>query len=89
MHKPLRLILGGDPMAGRGVDQMIAAHGPQRPLAALQPYLAGVDLVGVNLECAITARNTRYAGPPKAFYFRARPAAVEVLRHAGSGREPA
>jgi poly-gamma-glutamate synthesis protein (capsule biosynthesis protein) len=84
-QRPLRLILAGDAMLGRGVDEVIAARGPDHPLAALRPCLADADLVGVNLECAITARDSRYAGPPKAFYFRARPAAVEVLRHAGVG----
>lgn len=81
----LRLLLGGDAMLGRGVDDAIARHGVNRPLAALRAHLAGADLFAVNLECAITAADTWYRGPPKAFYFRARPAAAELLRRAGVG----
>ncbi len=83
--RPLRLLLGGDAMLGRGVDDAIARDGVQAPLAALRSHLAGADLVAVNLECAITAADTWYRGPAKAFYFRARPAAAELLRRAGVG----
>lgn len=83
--RPLRLLLGGDAMLGRGVDDAIARHGVDWPLAALRSHLAGADLVAVNLECAITAADTWYRGPAKAFYFRARPAAAELLRRAGVG----
>ncbi|MFZ5491096.1 MAG: CapA family protein [Pseudomonadota bacterium] len=83
--RPLRLLLGGDAMLGRGVDDAIARQGVDRPLAALRAHLAGADLVAVNLECAITAADTWYQGPAKAFYFRARPAAAELLRRAGVG----
>jgi poly-gamma-glutamate capsule biosynthesis protein CapA/YwtB (metallophosphatase superfamily) len=82
---PLRLLLAGDAMLGRGVDDMIARHGVDWPLAGLKPALAGADLFAVNLECAITAADTWYRGPAKAFYFRARPAAAELLRRAGVG----
>lgn len=83
--RPLRLLLGGDAMLGRGVDDAIARHGVDWPLAALRSHLAGADLVAVNLECAITAADTWYRGQAKAFYFRARPAAAELLRRAGVG----
>ena len=82
---PLRLLLAGDAMLGRGVDHMIARHGVDWPLAGLKPALAGADLVAVNLECAITGADIWYQGPAKAFYFRARPAAAELLRRAGVG----
>lgn len=81
----LRLLLGGDTMLGRGVDEAIARHGVDRPLAGLREFLAGADLFAVNLECAITAADTWYQGPAKAFYFRARPPAAELLRRAGVG----
>lgn len=81
----LRLLLGGDAMLGRGVDEAIARHGIDRPLAGLREFLAGADLFAVNLECAITAADTWYQGPAKAFYFRARPPAAELLRRAGVG----
>lgn len=81
----LRLLLGGDAMLGRGVDEAIARHGIDRPLAGLRTFLAGADLFAVNLECAITAADTWYRGPAKAFYFRARPPAAELLHRAGVG----
>jgi poly-gamma-glutamate synthesis protein (capsule biosynthesis protein) len=45
--------------------------------------MSQADLTAVNLECAITAQDTWYEGPEKAFYFRARPAAADVLADAG------
>jgi len=42
------------------------------------------DLLCINLECAPTRETQRWRGHPrKAFFFRADPAAVEVLRAAG------
>ena len=35
---PLRLLLAGDAMLGRGVDEAIARHGVDWPLAALRQY---------------------------------------------------
>lgn len=80
----MRICLGGDVMLGRGVDEWLLAAG-RSPFTAIAPYWQGADLVAVNLECAITGQDTWYQGPPKAFYFRARPVAATFLAEAGVG----
>lgn len=79
----LRLLLGGDLMLGRGVNQVIHEQGPDYPLEALHPITRRADLFFVNLECAISGVERRFDGAPKVFYFRADPPAVEVLTAAG------
>lgn len=78
-----RLLLGGDVVLGRGVADVIRRKGPDYPMEPLAPVARTADLFFVNLECAITARDIRYAGPAKAFYFRADPVAAETLGGAG------
>ena len=79
----VHLLFGGDTMLGRKVNEVIHREGPAYPLAALASVTRAADLFLVNLECAITARDLRYSGPEKAFYFRADPVAAETLRLAG------
>jgi poly-gamma-glutamate synthesis protein (capsule biosynthesis protein) len=43
------------------------------------------DLFVCNLECAISDRGERWPDPRKPFFFRAPPAAVDVLNHLGVG----
>lgn len=80
---PLRLLLGGDVMLGRLVSRVLAREGADYPLGALRGLIARADLFLVNLECAISASPMRFAGAPKAFYFRAGPEAARVLQSAG------
>ena len=80
---PLRLLLGGDVMLGRGVAQVLETLGPGYPLEALSKLTAGADLFFVNLECALSARQQRFTGATKAFYFRADPEAVRALNAVG------
>ncbi len=70
-------------MLGRGVNQVIRRQGAAYPLDRLTSITRSGDLFFVNLECAISAKDMVYSGPPKAFYFRADPLAVETLKHAG------
>lgn len=83
MGATVRLLLGGDAMLGRGVDAALRERGTAYPLAPLAPLFAAADLRCVNLECAITPRHARFAGAPKAFYFRADPVAADVLAMVG------
>lgn len=78
----MRMLLGGDVMLGRLMSDWLLREG-RSPFTAVQPWLERADLVGVNLECAITARETWYEGPPKAFMFKALPAAARILKEAG------
>lgn len=81
----MRLLFGGDAMLGRGVNEIIHRYGADYPLACLAPLAREADVFCVNLECAITARRARYAGPPKAFYFRGDPPAADALAAAAVG----
>jgi poly-gamma-glutamate capsule biosynthesis protein CapA/YwtB (metallophosphatase superfamily) len=79
----MKLVLGGDAMLGRGVDEVIKEKGPGYPLEPLWPLTQAADLCLVNLECAITPTSRLYSGPRKAFYFRADPQTAETLSLAG------
>ena len=70
----------GDVMLGRGVAEEIGRREPASFWGGLMPVLAASDLVVANLECAITKHAAAWTRTPKAFHFRAPPAAVEVLR---------
>src|ERR671919_2032938 len=80
----MKLGLAGDTMLGRKVAGAIAEKGPAS--------LVGEDVVGIareadllvlNLECCISDRGERWPDPAKPFFFRAPPAAVDLLNHLG------
>jgi len=74
----------GDVMLGRMVGRAIEA-GSARGVVA--PEVVAIaresDVLVVNLECCISARGERWPDPNKPFYFRAPPAAIEVLTRLG------
>ncbi len=70
----------GDVMLGRGVNALIPRRPPEWFWGDVLPVLRSADAVFANLECAITTHRRRWSKTPKVFYFRADPAAVEVLR---------
>jgi poly-gamma-glutamate capsule biosynthesis protein CapA/YwtB (metallophosphatase superfamily) len=78
----LRLVLAGDVMLGRGVDEALRGMGPEEPWGDLLPLLHDADVRVVNLECAITAHERPWSRAPKAFHFRASPSAAAALRAA-------
>lgn len=80
----MRIVFGGDVMLGRLIDEIFLAHG-RSPFIHIERLLKEADLACANLECAISARLTWYEGPPKAFYFKARPVAARILAEAGIG----
>jgi poly-gamma-glutamate capsule biosynthesis protein CapA/YwtB (metallophosphatase superfamily) len=76
--------LGGDTMLGRGVARALASSPPESLVAPeVVAVAAEADLVLVNLECCISARGEPWPDPAKPFFFRAPPAAVEVLAALG------
>lgn len=77
------LAIVGDVMLGRLVSREIRRRPPESFWGDVLPLMRGADAVIANLECAISARGTAWARTPKAFHFRADPAAIEVLRAAG------
>lgn len=82
----MKLALAGDTMLGRQVAERLA-HEPPAALVddAVVEVVREADLFVLNLECAISARGERRPDPAKPFFFRAPPAAVDLLRHLGVG----
>jgi len=76
----LKLALAGDTMLGRKVAEAIRARGPGS-LFAPEVLAAAheADLFVLNLECCISERGEPWPDPFKPFFFRAPPAALEVL----------
>lgn len=81
MHE-MRVALLGDVMLGRGVGVEIERGDPAGFWGDTLDILRAADLVICNLECAVTRHPRPWMRTPKAFHFRAPPAAVEVLRAA-------
>lgn len=80
----MRLALAGDTMLGRKVGERLRVE-PTRSLFSEDVIAIAheADAFVLNLECAISDRGARWPDPAKAFFFRAPPAAVEVLQHLG------
>src|ERR671923_1635481 len=80
----MRVGLAGDTMLGRQVAAAIAAKGPASLLADEVVAAAHeADVFVLNLECCISERGEPWPHPGKPFFFRAPPAATEVLRRLG------
>lgn len=84
--RELTVAITGDVMLGRLVNERMARDGPAYPWGDMLPLLREADLVLMNLECALTARQERWhdEGKYKAFYFRSEPEHVASLRAAGA-----
>jgi poly-gamma-glutamate synthesis protein (capsule biosynthesis protein) len=81
----LKLGLAGDTMLGRKVAEAITEHGPDAVVADDVVAVAHeADLLVLNLECCISERGERWLDPRKPFFFRAPPAATEVLTRLGA-----
>lgn len=76
------LALAGDVMLGRWVNELIQKYGPLYPWGDLLPLLQEADLFLINLECVIAESGDPFQ-PPRVFYFRADPDAIDVLTTAG------
>jgi poly-gamma-glutamate capsule biosynthesis protein CapA/YwtB (metallophosphatase superfamily) len=80
----LKLGLAGDTMLGRKVAEAIEEHGSDAVVADEVVAVAHeADLLVLNLECCISDRGERRPDPRKPFFFRASPAATEVLTRLG------
>lgn len=76
------LVLTGDVMLGRLVNEVLHVEPPTYPWGDLLPFLRNADLTVINLECVI-ARGGR-PWPGKVFHFRADPeVAIPALQVAG------
>jgi poly-gamma-glutamate synthesis protein (capsule biosynthesis protein) len=80
----VKLALAGDTMLGRSVAHVIARAGPASLFAdEVVEITRSADLFVLNLECCVSARGTPRPDPRKPFFFRAPPAATEVLNRLG------
>jgi poly-gamma-glutamate capsule biosynthesis protein CapA/YwtB (metallophosphatase superfamily) len=80
----VQLALAGDTMLGRKVAERIASEGPDGLVAdEVVALTRAADLFVLNLECCISERGTPWPDPRKPFFFRAPPAATEVLNRLG------
>jgi poly-gamma-glutamate synthesis protein (capsule biosynthesis protein) len=72
-------------MLGRQVAEAIVSTGPESLFAEEVVALTrAADLFVLNLECCISERGTPWPDPRKPFFFRAPPAATEVLTRIGA-----
>lgn len=85
MADTITLALAGDTMLGRGVGDRLSAGAAADSLVApdVAEAMRGADVTILNLECCISDRGTPWPAPGKPFFFRAPPAAVDVLRGLG------
>jgi poly-gamma-glutamate capsule biosynthesis protein CapA/YwtB (metallophosphatase superfamily) len=78
----MRIALTGDVMLGRLVDQYVIQNRSVR-LEAIWGDVLPVMLTGdcrlINLECVISSRGAEWHPTTKAFHFRARPRAIDIL----------
>lgn len=70
-------------MLARGVTNTVKREGSEFAVRNLLKKASDKDLFFANLECTLARGNTWYEGPGKAFYFRAEPITVQVLKHLG------
>ena len=78
----LTLVLTGDVMLGRLVNERLKDMQPEEVWGDVLPHLAQADLRIVNLECALTNHLQQWTRTEKMFHFRADPEAVLVLQAA-------
>jgi poly-gamma-glutamate capsule biosynthesis protein CapA/YwtB (metallophosphatase superfamily) len=84
MRRPITIALAGDTMLGRGVAEALGVRPPENLVAEEVAAVArDADLFVLNLECCISGRGERWSDPAKPFFFRAPPAAVDLLNHLG------
>jgi poly-gamma-glutamate capsule biosynthesis protein CapA/YwtB (metallophosphatase superfamily) len=80
----VNIALAGDTMLGRRVAEVIAADGPEGLVAdEVVELTRAADLFVLNLECCISEGGMPWPDPRKPFFFRAPPAATEVLTRLG------
>lgn len=69
-EQPLELLLLGDCMLGRLVNEVLENAPPEYPWGDTLPILQGADWRLCNLECVISDRGTPWSPYSKAFHFR-------------------
>jgi poly-gamma-glutamate capsule biosynthesis protein CapA/YwtB (metallophosphatase superfamily) len=75
----LQLLLVGDCMLGRLVNEALENAPPERPWGDTLPILQSADWRLCNLECVISDRGTPWSAYPKVFHFRSAAKNIAVL----------
>src|SRR5689334_4831234 len=79
---PLKLLLAGDVMLGRLVNDMLKVESPAYPWGDTLPLFHNADVRLCNLECVMADRGTPWSATPKMFHFRSDARNVAVLNAA-------
>jgi poly-gamma-glutamate capsule biosynthesis protein CapA/YwtB (metallophosphatase superfamily) len=77
-----QLLLVGDCMLGRLVNEVLETAPPEYPWGDTLPILHRADWRLSNLECVISDCGTPWSASPKAFHFRSRAKNIAVLEAA-------
>ncbi|HWO43000.1 MAG TPA: CapA family protein [Candidatus Eisenbacteria bacterium] len=76
------LVLVGDVMLGRLVNEKLKTTSPEHPWGDTLPIFHQADFRVCNLECVISDRGEPWTLTPKVFHFRSDAKNIEVLRRA-------
>lgn len=82
MNTPLKLLLVGDVMLGRQVNERLREQPPEYPWGNTLPLFLGADWRACNLECVITDHGSPWARSPKAHHFQTDAKNLAVLKAA-------
>lgn len=78
----MRILLVGDVMLGRLVNQHLKSAKPEHPWGDTLPLFQGSDIRMCNLECVLSDRGRPWSATPKMFHFRSDAKNVAVLKTA-------
>ncbi len=81
--RPLRLLIVGDCMLGRGLNQALERNPPEYPWGDTLPLFRGADASFCNLECVVSDRGEPWHEFEKAFHFRSSAKNISALTTAG------
>jgi poly-gamma-glutamate capsule biosynthesis protein CapA/YwtB (metallophosphatase superfamily) len=79
----LEILIVGDCMLGRGLDQTLRRYPPQYPWGDTLPLFRRADVRLCNLECVLSDRGEPWSEYEKVFHFRSAARNVTVLTTAG------
>jgi poly-gamma-glutamate synthesis protein (capsule biosynthesis protein) len=79
----IQILIVGDCMLGRGLDQALRRYPPEYPWGDTLPLFHGADVRICNLECVLSDRGEPWAEDEKAFHFRSDAGNVAALTRAG------
>jgi poly-gamma-glutamate capsule biosynthesis protein CapA/YwtB (metallophosphatase superfamily) len=82
----VKIALAGDTMLGRKVGEVLGQRAPGELVDEAVVAITGeADLFLLNLECCISERGQPWPDPGRDYFFRAPPAAAELLAEIGVG----